>query len=159
MDEDGNDHSVLANGKYRALLPPGKDVTLMVMVMLPIITRNRQLLRCGLNQGKRCIWTFRSPSNKKPHRARIEPDHSNVIPQRRDPLLGPSHSPTGPHQLKMSLPGRGNTAACGCPERDCPSFKQQGAVTLPFGTLAAGMMLRQVWCPILLSDSVFCSLE
>ena len=35
MDEDGNDHSVLANGKYRALLPPGKDVTLMVMVMSP----------------------------------------------------------------------------------------------------------------------------
>jgi carboxypeptidase family protein len=35
MDEDGNDHSVLANGKYRALLPPGKHVTLMVMVMSP----------------------------------------------------------------------------------------------------------------------------
>ena len=35
MDEDGNDHSVLVNGKYRALLPPGKDVTLMVMVMSP----------------------------------------------------------------------------------------------------------------------------
>src|ERR1700681_1291299 len=26
------------------------------------------------------------------HRARIESDHSNVIPQRRYPLLGPSHS-------------------------------------------------------------------
>ncbi len=35
MDEDGNDHSVLVNGKYRALLPQGKDVTLMVMVMSP----------------------------------------------------------------------------------------------------------------------------
>ena len=32
MDEDGNNHSVLVNGKYRALLPAGKDVTLMVMV-------------------------------------------------------------------------------------------------------------------------------
>src|SRR5467141_4860582 len=46
-----------------------------------------------------------------------------------------------------------------------PSSKQQGAVTLPFGTLAAAMMLlfggfsRQIWCPTLLSDSVFCSLE
>ena len=35
MDEDGNNHSVLVNGKYRALLPAGKDVTLMVMVMSP----------------------------------------------------------------------------------------------------------------------------
>jgi hypothetical protein len=35
MDEDGNDHSVFANGKYRALLPPGKDLTLMVIVMSP----------------------------------------------------------------------------------------------------------------------------
>jgi hypothetical protein len=35
MDEDGNSHSVLSNGKYCALLPAGKDVTLMVMVMLP----------------------------------------------------------------------------------------------------------------------------
>jgi hypothetical protein len=33
MDDDGNNHSVLVNGKYRALLPAGKDVTLMVMVM------------------------------------------------------------------------------------------------------------------------------
>jgi hypothetical protein len=35
MDENGNNHSVLVNGKYRALLPAGKDVTLMVMVMSP----------------------------------------------------------------------------------------------------------------------------
>jgi hypothetical protein len=35
MDEDGNSHSVLTNGKYRALLPAGKDVSLMVMVPLP----------------------------------------------------------------------------------------------------------------------------
>ncbi len=35
MDEDGNDHSVFVNGKYRALLPAGKDVTLMVIVMSP----------------------------------------------------------------------------------------------------------------------------
>jgi hypothetical protein len=35
MDEDGNNHSVLVNGKYRALLPAGKDVTPMVMVMSP----------------------------------------------------------------------------------------------------------------------------
>jgi hypothetical protein len=35
MDEDGNNHSVLVNGKYRALLPARKDVTLMVMVMSP----------------------------------------------------------------------------------------------------------------------------
>jgi len=35
MDEDGNNHAVLVNSKYRALLPAGKDVTLMVMVMSP----------------------------------------------------------------------------------------------------------------------------
>jgi len=33
MDEDGNSYSVLVTGKYRALIPAGKDVTLMVMVM------------------------------------------------------------------------------------------------------------------------------
>ena len=33
MDEDGNSHSVLVTGKYRTLIPPGKDVSLMVMVM------------------------------------------------------------------------------------------------------------------------------
>ena len=35
MDEDGHDHSVFVNGKYRALLPAEKDVTLMVIVMSP----------------------------------------------------------------------------------------------------------------------------
>lgn len=35
MDEDGHDHFVLVNGKYRTLLPAGKDVTLMVMIMSP----------------------------------------------------------------------------------------------------------------------------
>jgi Carboxypeptidase regulatory-like domain len=35
MDEDGNSHSVMVTGKYRTLIPPGKDVTLMVMVMSP----------------------------------------------------------------------------------------------------------------------------
>jgi hypothetical protein len=35
MDEDGNSYSVLVNGKYRALIPAGKDVTLMVIVMSP----------------------------------------------------------------------------------------------------------------------------
>jgi hypothetical protein len=35
MDEDGNSHSVMVTGKYRTLLPPGKGVTLMVMVMSP----------------------------------------------------------------------------------------------------------------------------
>jgi len=35
MDEDGNNHSVFVDGNYRALLPAGKDVTLMVMVMSP----------------------------------------------------------------------------------------------------------------------------
>lgn len=35
MDEDGNSHSIMVTGKYRTLLPPGKDVTLMVMVMSP----------------------------------------------------------------------------------------------------------------------------
>lgn len=34
-DDDGNSHSVWATGKYRALLPAGKDVTLMVMGMSP----------------------------------------------------------------------------------------------------------------------------
>jgi hypothetical protein len=33
MDEDGNSHSVFVTGKYRTLLPAGKDVTLMVLVM------------------------------------------------------------------------------------------------------------------------------
>jgi hypothetical protein len=35
MDEDGNTHSLMVNGKYRTLIPAGKDVTLMVMVMSP----------------------------------------------------------------------------------------------------------------------------
>jgi len=35
IDEDGNADSVLANGKYRELLPSDKDLTLMVMVMSP----------------------------------------------------------------------------------------------------------------------------
>lgn len=35
VDEDGNDHSVFAKGKYRALLPPGKDLTLMIIVTSP----------------------------------------------------------------------------------------------------------------------------
>ena len=34
-DDDGNSHSVWATGKYRALLPAGKDVTLVVMRMSP----------------------------------------------------------------------------------------------------------------------------
>lgn len=33
MDEDGNSHSLMVTGKYRTLIPAGKDVTLMVMVM------------------------------------------------------------------------------------------------------------------------------
>jgi hypothetical protein len=33
IDEDGNSHSVMTNGKYRALVPSGKNVSLMVMVM------------------------------------------------------------------------------------------------------------------------------
>lgn len=35
MDQDGNSHSVMVTGKYRTLIPPGKDLTLMVMVMSP----------------------------------------------------------------------------------------------------------------------------
>lgn len=35
MDEDGNSHSVMVTGKYHTLVPPGKDLTLMVMVMSP----------------------------------------------------------------------------------------------------------------------------
>jgi Carboxypeptidase regulatory-like domain len=35
MDQDGNSHSVMVTGKYRALVPPGKDLTLMVMVTSP----------------------------------------------------------------------------------------------------------------------------
>ena len=35
LDENGNDHSLLATGNYRTLLPPGKDVTMMVMVLSP----------------------------------------------------------------------------------------------------------------------------
>jgi hypothetical protein len=34
-DKDGNSHAVFANGEYRTLLPPGKDVTLLVMLMAP----------------------------------------------------------------------------------------------------------------------------
>jgi hypothetical protein len=33
MDDDGNSHSVMVTGKYRTLVPPGKDVRLMVMAM------------------------------------------------------------------------------------------------------------------------------
>jgi hypothetical protein len=35
IDEDGNSHSLMVTGKYRTLIPAGKDVTLMVMVMSP----------------------------------------------------------------------------------------------------------------------------
>ena len=35
MDEDGNNHSVIANGKYRSLIPAGKEVTVMVIGMSP----------------------------------------------------------------------------------------------------------------------------
>jgi hypothetical protein len=35
IDEDGNGDSVLADGKYRELLPSDKDLTLMVVVMSP----------------------------------------------------------------------------------------------------------------------------
>lgn len=35
LDEDGNSHSVFVAGKYRTLLPAGKDVTLMVKVTSP----------------------------------------------------------------------------------------------------------------------------
>lgn len=33
IDEDGNRRSISVNGKYRMLLPPGKDVTLMVIAL------------------------------------------------------------------------------------------------------------------------------
>ena len=35
MDEDGNNHSIFVTGKYRTLLPAGKNVTVMVMPMSP----------------------------------------------------------------------------------------------------------------------------
>lgn len=35
MDQDGNSHSIMVTGKYRTLVPPGKDLTLMVIVMSP----------------------------------------------------------------------------------------------------------------------------
>jgi hypothetical protein len=31
MDQDGNSHSIMVTGKYRTLVPPGRDLTLMVM--------------------------------------------------------------------------------------------------------------------------------
>jgi hypothetical protein len=35
LDEDGHDHSVMVSGKYRTLLPAGKDVTIIVIGMSP----------------------------------------------------------------------------------------------------------------------------
>jgi hypothetical protein len=35
LDEDGNDHSVMTNGKFRTLLPAGKPVSFLVMVLSP----------------------------------------------------------------------------------------------------------------------------
>ena len=35
MDQDGNSHGIIVTGKYRTLVPPGKDLTLMVIVMSP----------------------------------------------------------------------------------------------------------------------------
>ncbi len=35
MDSEGNSHLLMVTGKYRTLIPAGKDVTLMVMVMSP----------------------------------------------------------------------------------------------------------------------------
>jgi hypothetical protein len=52
MDEDGKDHSVLVNGKYRALLPPGKDLTLMVMVMSPNYSPQSPIPPLRLESGR-----------------------------------------------------------------------------------------------------------
>jgi hypothetical protein len=35
LDDDGDSHRVTVTGKYRTLIPAGKDVTLMVIVMSP----------------------------------------------------------------------------------------------------------------------------
>ena len=35
MDQDGNSHGIMATGKYRTLVPPGQNLTLMVIVMSP----------------------------------------------------------------------------------------------------------------------------
>lgn len=35
IDEDGNTHSVMANGRYRTVLPAGKDISVMVIAVSP----------------------------------------------------------------------------------------------------------------------------
>jgi hypothetical protein len=51
------------------------------------------------------------------HRARIEPDHSNVILNGGILCLGRRTVSLAPSTENVS-PGRGNIAACGCPHRD-----------------------------------------
>lgn len=52
MDEDGNSHSVFVTGKYRTLLPAGKDVTLMVMAMSPDYDSQVPILALRLSSGQ-----------------------------------------------------------------------------------------------------------
>jgi hypothetical protein len=52
MDEDGNRHEVLADGHYRAFLPPGKDVTLMVTAMTQPYRSQRPIAPLHLEPGQ-----------------------------------------------------------------------------------------------------------
>lgn len=51
IDEYGNNHSVLAEGKYRVLLPTGKDISVMLMPMSPEY-RTQMLPEVHLNAGE-----------------------------------------------------------------------------------------------------------
>lgn len=78
-----------------ALLPPGKDVTLMVMALSP--PYSTQLVLCGLSRGKRSISTSRSPSHRLDG---TEPAVSRLISSRETEstataqlaAAGPDHS-------------------------------------------------------------------
>ncbi len=52
MDKDGNNHFVLTDGKYRALLPAEKDLTMMVMVMSPDYPPQSRTDPIRLEQGQ-----------------------------------------------------------------------------------------------------------
>jgi hypothetical protein len=52
MDDGENRHEILAHGNYRALLPPGKDVILMVTTMSPPYHSQRPVAPLRLEPGQ-----------------------------------------------------------------------------------------------------------
>jgi hypothetical protein len=52
IDEDGNRREILADGQYRVVLPPGKDMILMVMALSPSSRAERPFAPFRLEPGQ-----------------------------------------------------------------------------------------------------------